>query len=140
MNKNLLKPAAILLAIMLILFVLWHFLFKVFEANLDCNIKIIDTVSSSFNDDKIFLYEKDCGNTSGLSLNISIAKDETNKELKSGIIFSSDLPIEKNYDEIFEMKWLSETIINIKYNQKFRIFKKEEQLNNYKIIYEKFEK
>jgi hypothetical protein len=80
---------------------------------------------------KLIKFDRDCGATTGNSVQISVLKFQESLQNLGGNIF-----ISKNYDKDIDMAWENDSTILIQYPKKLVIIKREDQYDNLKVKYQ----
>lgn len=132
-TKESFKTISLLLALFAIIGFGWYFALMLINSDNECEADIIKEIMQQETELLAVLYQKSCRGTE--TLNISITEDTLSESIKRGIIFSAYTDFDYS-EELLEVKWLSPTILNVRYSEKIKIFRKDESKKNITIIYE----
>lgn len=107
-----------------------------------CKNTIIEEILSPDKKNKIVIFTRDCGATTGYSTQVSLLPQDDNLKNDGGNIFIADTdhgkaPAGPAGGPMIIAAWESNDKIKLKYNEQARIFKAEEEFKGIKINYNK---
>jgi hypothetical protein len=132
-NKKSIQILFFLIIIFVLISSVWFFVLKTLEIKQRCKNNIVSVLENEDAENELVIFRKECKGVN--TFNISISQDTTENNLNRGIIFTAFYE-EQNIDDLIHAKWLSPTIINIKFNSEMKIIRQSETKGRIKIIYE----
>ena len=89
---------------------------------------------------KAVVFERDCGATTDFVTQVSVLKLKDTLENEGGNVFSASLEnkkINNNQDEIVNVRWLNDRLLEIEYDEQAKLINKNIKINNIEIKYTK---
>lgn len=108
-----------------------------------CGNQIIEEVLSPNGNNRITVFERNCGATTGFSTQISIMNSERTLPNEGGNLFIADTdhgkaPSGPGGGPKVEVTWRNNNMVIIKHHNNARIFKAKSKLKNVNVSYEKY--
>lgn len=92
-----------------------------------CSNKINEEVFSPSGENVAYIFNRDCGATTGESFQLSIIDKDDKLKNKSGNTFRSD--------KGFTIEWLDEKQLVVKYNKSSKTYEMDKNVNGIKVLY-----
>lgn len=123
---RILKMMLIIISIPVILLITGKYMLDfLFEGM--CGNDMKQTISSPNGEKVAYVFERSCGATTGISLQLSILDQNDDFENKSGNTFRSDTT--------FSIEWVDEKDLQVIYDKSSEIFEMDKKVNGVRIIY-----
>ena len=104
---------------------------SIFSSNDMCGNTIIETKFSPNQNNKIVLFERSCGATTGFSTQVSILEKGNYLENENSTIFIM-------YKDSLNIKWVNDKEVNIEFSKNSEVFKKQNHFKGIKINYKEY--
>ncbi|MGY8908899.1 MAG: DUF5412 family protein [Flavobacteriales bacterium] len=120
------------LIIGLSVFIYFCFIFSsILGSNDMCGNTIIETKFSPNQNNKIVLFHRSCGATTGFSTQVSILEKDNDLEIENSAILIID-------KDSLDIKWINDDEVSIEINKNSEVFKKQNHFNGIKINYKEY--
>lgn len=104
----------------------------------DCSNHIFKQINNSNSSYKIIKFDRECGATTGNSIQLSVIKYYDSLPNEGGNIFISNSKVGGyiEHDTSVQFSWINHAAILIRYDKDLDIYKKDSIVNNIKVIYQ----
>tara|TARA_R110001606_G_scaffold334962_1_gene482948 strand:- start:12 stop:407 length:396 start_codon:yes stop_codon:yes gene_type:complete len=109
----------------------WLTIGSIFSSVDMCGNTIIETKFSPNQNNKIVLFHRSCGATTGFSTQVSILEKDNDLENENSAILIID-------KDSLDIKWINDDEVSIEINKNSEVFKKQNHFNGIKINYKEY--